>query len=317
MLQKLVACLVAVLLVACLGIQTAHQDDIQRSVEPTPQASQDVSRPSSQSRTTVRGLGAGRQDCVYAGHGDLDRYLGRYAVMSGPPYGVRLASTEKNPSTQATERSSKEYSVSFDVRSVRSITANDFLVFGYGRGYELVFERWTLPCQDGEYCTTRELPGTPVGVPAPKGNTVLSIAGGVYVPVAQRPLLQPLPTREEVYRGTALQAVASWDVDPEGRFLFVGSSADQVLLRIDLLDTQASPVVVYTGVALPILAELTDVTAVQHLAMGRGWILRGSSGDQVYLWDFDNDGLIDSSEPLSAQESAAAYPFSSFAVPIP
>ena len=256
-------------------------------------------------------LGGTRENGLYFGGGAF----GRYSVIDGPPFAVRLVSTERNPITQAWERSEASYSISFDARSCKALTAHDFFIFGYGRNLELVFERWTMPCVKGSYCTTRDLPGTTVGVPAPESTTLLSIEGGTYIPVDQRSRLQALPSRVEVYRGTDLTSVSAWNVDPEGRFLFACSTAEGVLLRIDLNEPQV--LVIYTSTELPILTSVLDINPVKHTTMGRGWCLLGAGAEETYLWDFDNDGVTDQVESLTAAENATRYPFSSFIVPIP
>lgn len=110
--------------------------------------------------------------------------------------------------------------------------------------------------------------------------------------------------KSEVYRGSALLPLKAFGVDPDGRYLYVAHGAPTTLSRLDL--PGSSPTPVFTEATIPHLADVSSMYVRDHVSEGRVWTLTSvnsySSGDRTLLYDFDNDGAIDTWASLSYEE---------------
>jgi len=169
--------------------------------------------------------------------------------------------------TNAWIDSGYEFTVAFDLQIVRASKRDWFYLAGVSDSGETVIEKWK-----------RKLSSVP--------------AGG-----------QPIYTRTELYRGTALSSIKAMGVDPDNRFLLFVHGTPAILSRMDLGSGHPISFGIYSASTIPDLESVRSMFARQHLVLGRLWTLdrvqAGSSSKSVLI-DSDNDthfetvvGLLD------------------------
>ena len=148
-------------------------------------------------------------------------------------------------------------------------------------------------------------------MPVPLGSTTVAIAGA-YTSPSKRDLLAPVMGRTEIYRGFGIEAVSSFDVDPEGRFLIAVSGVNGSLYQIHINEERA-PEIIANSTAHPVLDEDASVSIIYHETQGLGWRVLGDD-HATYFWDGDNDGVFDSFQNMCVDDSDSLYPFGTYEV---
>jgi hypothetical protein len=208
---------------------------------------------------------------------------------------------EKDPTTQAWEKIDHDFVVPYSVLDVSTRRGGlELFISGMqcNRGEcQDIIERWVFPQVPGSYVAPELVSSLPRGtsMPAPLGG--VSLAGGTYVPHAQRHL-PFVPTKSVLYSGTDYGHIDSLEVDPEGRYLLFHSYASGDLFSIDLLSPQLDIQLEASSAQYPALAATRSLGVFTSPTAGRFFVLEQSSGCRrlpsnpawVVLADGNNDG---------------------------
>ncbi|MEM7311286.1 MAG: hypothetical protein AAF682_31760 [Planctomycetota bacterium] len=204
--------------------------------------------------------------------------VSNHVSYSSEPF-LTLVIQELVPATQEWEQSSFTYSTSYNITDVASREGGREL---YVAGIELhpdgtwddVIERWVFPEVTGSHVAALDPPTTAAGVPRGHYSASLSIAGGTYVPHAERPRGQPTPTRTVLYSGTDYQHIDSLDVDPEGRSLLFHSYGLGHVYSLDLLGASPTVTLELSASENPHLTYCRSLGTYDHPVEGRFHLLR-------------------------------------------
>jgi hypothetical protein len=290
---------------ACLS---PSQDEVQGQAVPhahLPQVSPDAGDRAG--HTEWRPFGGANSTIICSAPG-----YSRSARALEDPNRIQLKTVVVNPVTGTTERWTREFPASFKPSGAAGVTGNEFVVFGYGPAGNSIFEYWSLAPDPGTFFTQRDLPGTTVGTSAPLGKTVVSVVGR-YTSPSKRDDDLPRMTRSGIYNGSAVDRVGCIAVDPEGRFILSASADTDRLYQIHINEDRA-PSLLFDSTSVPALDGAWSISALRHRVDGLCWRIWGGAGFG-YLWDYDNDGVIDKIESMGWDESNSKYPFGSFELP--
>lgn len=114
--------------------------------------------------------------------------------------------------------------------------------------------------------------------------------------------------RTQVFRGSLPIPTIEVGVDPDRRFVLLlqGESTDRSLYQVSIA-TNATPVLLYSVTAQPVLGQAWMMNPLQHADLGRIWLVSGMTdtdrGQTLILVDAANDGQFDSPPIIGSQES--------------
>jgi hypothetical protein len=118
-------------------------------------------------------------------------------------------------------------------------------------------------------------------------------------------------SRLEIYRGPLSKTLVALGADPNKRFLLLltDPSPARRLYQIPM-QPNATPVLLYDAVAQPVLAQAWMLNLLQHVALGRIWLVSGMTdtftGETMVLVDTDNDGIFEPSPRVGLHEELVA-----------
>lgn len=262
---------------------------------------------------------------VTSNAGITDNEIANGIQWAGGGNRIILRIQEKNPDTEAWEKTAFTYSVPYSVTAVSARRAGKFVfVAGAYSNGDAVVERWVFPTVTGSFFAVVEPPETPVGVDRDPFAVNLSIKGGTYISHASRYAQasgggvgissQPIPQKTEMYRGSAYGLFGSIAVDPEGRFLLLHSFDNHNLYSVNVTGPPFTFQVLYTPSQIPHLTNVTNMQLLDHWTSNNRFVLlsqlEGSSvplgAQRTVIFDYDNDGQFDGFQTLSPTQWASS-----------
>ena len=224
----------------------------------------------------------------------------RVAWRGGSLQNVDLVEQELPPGELVWEKSTFHLTTSYAVEAVAPRGGSELFLAGLAeRTQETVLEQWVIQPIGGAYVVSRPSTSASLGTPVGSVATVVSVAGGTYVPSGQRP--EPFHVdREELWRGTLPGRVVRMAADPDGRFLL--AATDDGVLRRFLLDGTEQWTVLYDQTAIPALGSITALRVYDSSALGRLLVVHGKDPSGVssslygIAFDAENDGIYESTE---------------------
>ncbi len=104
--------------------------------------------------------------------------------------------------------------------------------------------------------------------------------------------------RTQIYRGDISKPPVALGIDPNKRFLLYlcNDAATRRLYKIPM-SMNATPVLLYDAVSQPVLTQAWILTPLEHVSLGRIWLVSGMTnafaGETMVLVDSNNDGTFE------------------------
>jgi hypothetical protein len=215
---------------------------------------------------------------------------------------VRFDTKELNPATSEWEEWSTAHPVSYEILGFACVTSHAFYVLGRDDvSQNEIVEYWSIRPAAGAYQCTRSLSlNAQLGDPISTPDAVESIVGGTFISPYLR--IQSLPVRRMIYNGAGLGGIQGAQADPDGRYVLLTTPAG--LFRLWRVGGLFS--LVLTSSDIPYLGIADALGAFRHPTLGRVYLMRTPARldpggvAALLLYDFENDGILDSSEVLDA-----------------
>lgn len=192
------------------------------------------------------------------------------------------------------------YSFPTDYRPIFAAARESHEVYVLGDdGGTTVIERWEHEIPNGAWYIRSNAVTTPIGVAAPvPAAPTIAVMGGNTVGQDQRTTsLQQ--RRLPVFRGVFPHRLTSMEIDPEGRYLLLGTSDPHDVYQLSLVNpVLGAPVLEQKEI--PALKHLGPGYLAHHVTLGRLLVMQGLvpgvPGSSRLLWvDADNDGVFERS----------------------